>query len=294
MDASWDDLKVVLAVSRTGSLTLAAELLRIDQSTCSRRLGAIEAGLGTILFLRSRAGLSVTEAGEVVVARATEVERRLVRLAEDLSRGPDGPVGAVRLVGNPWTLERLAGGPARRLLEAHPRLDLRLIPHHPRVTSRSDPTMGIWFDQRPKDGEFAVRLGEVPYAFYRSRERQAGCLPWASFLDEDSPRLVHIKALERVQRKGERVRFASGDMRVLLEAVREGVGKALLPVCMAEREPGLVRLEPGPPELIRVLHLHLHPDTVQTRRVQAVTRWLREEVGAAFGGAALAAGAPAS
>ncbi len=44
-------------MSRTGSLTLAAEALGIDQSTCSRRLGAVEAGLGAILLLRSRSGL---------------------------------------------------------------------------------------------------------------------------------------------------------------------------------------------------------------------------------------------
>jgi hypothetical protein len=29
--------------------------------------------------------------------------------------------------------------------------------------------------------------------------------------------------------------------------------------------------------------LHLHPDTVQTQRVQAVTRWLRESIGSVFG-----------
>jgi DNA-binding transcriptional LysR family regulator len=148
--------------------------------------------------------------------------------------------------------------------------------------------MGIWFDQRPRDGEFAVRLGEVPYAFYRCRHYDPDSLPWASFLDEDSPRLVHVKALERTQRKGERVRLSSGDMRVVLAAVRAGVGKALLPICVAEEEPDLVRLDDGPPELIRVLHLHLHPDSVQTQRVQAVTRWLREEVERAFGAPYLA------
>jgi DNA-binding transcriptional LysR family regulator len=95
------------------------------------------------------------------------------------------------------------------------------------------------------------------------------------------------------RRKGERVRFGSGDMRVLLAAIRAGVGKEL-PVCLAEREPGLARLDAGPPDLIRVLHLHLHPDNVQTQRVQAVTRWLREEVKAAFGEPGLAAGVSAS
>lgn len=287
MQANWDDLKIVLAVARSGSMTLAAEVLGIDQSTCSRRLGAIEAGLGTILFLRSKGGMTATETGEMVITRAAEVERRMIRMTEDLARGPDGPVGVVRIVGNPWTLERLAGAPALRLLDAFPRLDLRLIPYHPRAAQRSDPTMSLWFEQPPRDFEFAVKLGEVPYAFYRSRERAADDLPWVAFSDEDSPRLAHVGALERVRRKGEKVRLGSGDNRVLMAAIAAGAGKGLLPVCLAATHPGLVRLEAGPPELVRILHLHLHPDAVQTQRVQAATRWLREAFEEAFGDPAI-------
>lgn len=289
MQPNWDDLKIVLAVARAGSMTLAAEALGIDQSTCSRRLGAIEAGLGTILFLRSKTGMTATESGEIVINRASEIERRVTRLTEDLARSPEGPVGAVRLVGNPWTLERLAGEPALRLLGAHPKLDLRLIPYHPRASQRSDPTMSLWFEQPPKDFEFAIRLGEVPYAFFRSRAADPRHLPWVSFYDEDSPRLAHVNALERVRRRGEKVRLASGDNRVLMAAIAAGVGKGLLPLCLAGRRPDLVRLEAGPPELVRVLHLHLHPDTVQTQRVQAVTRWLREVFDGAFGDPAVEA-----
>ena len=283
MEANWDDLKVVLAVARSGSLTLAAETLGMDQSTCSRRLGSIEAGLGTILFLRSKGGLTATESGEIVINRAAEIERRMIRMTEDLSRGPDGPVGTVRLVGNPWTLERLAGAPALKLLEAHPRLDLRLIPYHPRATARSDPTMQLWFEQPPRDFEFAIKLGEVPYAFYRGRDRDPGQLPWVTFSDEDSPKLAHVQALERVRRPGEKVRLSSGDNRVLMAAIAAGVGKGMLPMCLAATHPGLVRLEAGPPELVRILDLHLHPDSVQTQRVQAVTRWLREIFVETFG-----------
>jgi DNA-binding transcriptional LysR family regulator len=237
MDANWDDLKVVLAVSRTGSLTLAAEVLGMDQSTCSRRLGTIEAGLGVILFLRSRSGLSVTEAGETVVRRAAEIERRMGRLHEELSQGPDGPVGLVRLIGNPWTLERLAGEPALRLLDAHPRLELRLIPYHPRASYRADPTMSLWFEQSPRDGEFAIRLCEVPYTFYRSRAHDPAGLPWVSFADEDSPQLAHVKTLELVRRKGERVRLGSGDNRVLMAAMREVWARASCPCAWGPKAP---------------------------------------------------------
>lgn len=282
MSPNWDDLKILLAVSRAGSLTLAAELMGIDQSTCGRRLAALEAALGRILFLRTRAGLTPTEAGEAAIRRASEIESRLDSLAEEMARGSEGAAGTVRLVGNPWTLECLAGNAAVSLLSAHPRLDLRLLPGHPRAAIRLEATLSLWFETTPRDGEFAIRLGEVPYAFYHRRGDDPATLPWVSFHDEDSPRLAHTRTLERVRRRGEPLRLSAGDNRVLMAAIAAGVGKGLLPMCLAARNSALARLDDGPPELVRILHLHLHPDTVQTDRVQAVTRWLREVVSGVF------------
>src|SRR5690606_40414607 len=107
MAANWDDLKVLLAISRVGSLTLAAEVLGIDQSTCGRRLTALEAALGAILFLRSKTGLTLTEAGETAVARAVEIEARMERLTESLTSDTDGPAAwsgwsATRGLWNAW------------------------------------------------------------------------------------------------------------------------------------------------------------------------------------------------
>lgn len=283
MTANWDDLKVLLAISRVGSLTLAAEVLGIDQSTCGRRLSALEAGLGAILFLRSKSGLTLTEAGETALARATEIEAQMNRLTEKLSNGPEGPEGIVRLVGNPWTLEWLAARAAAAFLDANPRIDLRMIPVHPRAAVRLEATLSLWFERPPRESEFAIKLGEVPYAFYAAKGADPSALPWVSFFNEDLPKLAHVKTLDRHRSKEDRLRVSSGDDRVLMAAIRSGIGKGLLPMCMAATDPDLVRLDEGPPELVRVLHLHLHPDTVQTKRVQAVTRWLRESVGPVFG-----------
>ena len=45
----WENLKVLLAVDREGSLSAAAKFLGMDQSTASRKLTALEGDLGTIL-----------------------------------------------------------------------------------------------------------------------------------------------------------------------------------------------------------------------------------------------------
>jgi DNA-binding transcriptional LysR family regulator len=264
-------------------VSLAAEVLGVDPSTCSRRLSALEAVFGKPLFLRTKTGLTATEAGAAAIAHAGDVEARVARLVEARARGPEGPSGPVRLVGNPWTLEQLAATAVPALLDRHPRLDLRLVPVLPRATVRLEATLALWFETPPQAPEFAIRLADVPYAFYARRGSDPAALPWVSFHDEDSPRLAHARALDRVRRPGERVRLLAGDNRVLAAAIAAGVGKGLLPVCVAARLPDLARVGDGPPELVRTLHLHLHPDTVQTQRVQAVTRWLRESVATAFG-----------
>ena len=49
---NWDDLKIALAIARAGSMSRAADLLGMDQSTVGRRLAALEAALGEV-FIRA-------------------------------------------------------------------------------------------------------------------------------------------------------------------------------------------------------------------------------------------------
>ncbi len=53
----WDNLRIVLAVFRHGSLAAAARVLRVDETTIGRRLKALETALGTRLFDRTAHGL---------------------------------------------------------------------------------------------------------------------------------------------------------------------------------------------------------------------------------------------
>jgi len=54
----WDDFRFVLALRRAGSLGGAARLLKCEQSTAGRRLGALEAELGLQLVTRTPEGVT--------------------------------------------------------------------------------------------------------------------------------------------------------------------------------------------------------------------------------------------
>ncbi len=91
------ETETFLTTVDAGSLSAAARALNIDKSVVSRRLGSLEARLGTTLLNRSTRGLSLTDAGE----RYREQALALIeawREMEDATRGTDGPLaGPIRL-----------------------------------------------------------------------------------------------------------------------------------------------------------------------------------------------------
>src|SRR3546814_17507486 len=97
----WDNLKVALAISRTGSLTQAAQMLGIDQSTAGRRLSAPEGDLGIILFVRSTTGFAITEPCEAAIGQAVAGKGGVQRLTADVLPPKAGPAALLRLPGPP-------------------------------------------------------------------------------------------------------------------------------------------------------------------------------------------------
>ena len=58
----WDDLRVFLAVARTGQFLAAGRSLKLDHATVSRRVGALERDLKARLFVRRTTGVMLTGA----------------------------------------------------------------------------------------------------------------------------------------------------------------------------------------------------------------------------------------
>jgi DNA-binding transcriptional LysR family regulator len=86
LQANWDDLRLLLAVSRRGSFLQAGQLLGIAASTVSRRLTQLEAALGEPLVERGVEGCWLTSRGQSLVEVALAAEAGLRRqTAADLS-----------------------------------------------------------------------------------------------------------------------------------------------------------------------------------------------------------------
>ena len=119
-------------------------------------------------------------------------------------------------------------------------------------------------------------LGQVPYALYRARNAPTDTKDWVIFFDEDAERPTITTAANRLRLPDENLRLTATDANILLTAVVKGIGKGLLPMCIAEQDKRLIRVNSGAPELTRTLNMHIHVDTAETRKVRATVAWLRE------------------
>ena len=274
----WSHLKVVLAIARGGSLTAAARLLKIDQTTAGRHLNALEADIRTPLFLRAKSGFVPTEAGQVVLETARRVEMRLDAMEEALADPQVGARGVVRLVGNTWMLKRLAEHALRPLMAEHAALEIRMSGRLPPVPLHGEPTIGLWFDAAAQATDRTHPLARVPYSAYRSAATPPSPDDWVVFRDDDAEGPSFTRQVSRRLGADARIRMTATDAEILLGAVRSGIGTGILPRCLGNADPDLAEDSSSVGQINRVLNMHVARDVAQIRRVRIVTDWLRRAV----------------
>jgi len=118
-------LRALRVIADQGSLSRAATLLEVSQSTLSRRLAELEVAIGGRLFYRNGRGVILSELGRLVRPRAdalaTDIEG-LLGIAREQKTSPAGEVdiGLVRAAGRP-----LPSRLVERLARDYPRIRLR-------------------------------------------------------------------------------------------------------------------------------------------------------------------------
>jgi DNA-binding transcriptional LysR family regulator len=103
-EPDWDDLKVLLALSREGSVAGAARELNVDHSTVSRRLAAIEEGFGAQLLIRGGREFTWTAEGKTVLAAAEAAQTAIMAASRQVRCARQEVSGTVRVAITPSTL----------------------------------------------------------------------------------------------------------------------------------------------------------------------------------------------
>lgn len=95
------ELRLLLAVSRSGSILKAASEIGMTQPALSKAIGELEATLGVRLFDRTNRGVILTPHGDVLARRATGVFEELRQAVDELQSLTEADHGELRLGGTP-------------------------------------------------------------------------------------------------------------------------------------------------------------------------------------------------
>jgi len=172
-DVSWNDLRYVLAVARTGTLSSAAARLRVDPTTVSRRIGRAALILGSRLFYRSGGMLVPTEAGQLVLAHAERIEFEVDRLKNTVADADTAISGSVRVTSVPILVNRVLIPALPELHNKYPMLQLELIADATNLSlNRRDADIAVRLARPHKEQSVVARR----WCSGRRDERLAACL----------------------------------------------------------------------------------------------------------------------
>jgi DNA-binding transcriptional LysR family regulator len=281
----WDDLKVLLALSRKGSARGAAQELGVSNSTVTRRLDDMESQLHTRLFDRTPDGYKLTGAGEEVLPTAEHVEELLLAAERKITGGDQELEGNVRVTMPPvnrmgFLIRRLAD-----FAEQYPGIELELL-------------AGVEaLDLSRREADIAIRVlpasvSPPEYLIGRHLTRiTASAYVHRDHLNPEDPADVsHLQWIGKNSEGQNRewlaktdfpqlpVRHSIVDVSLLLEAVRNGMGMAYMPCFSCYGQADIVRV-PG----ARIVHnSDMWVLTHKDLRLSARMRVLREVIAEEF------------
>lgn len=124
----WSDVRVFLAIARSGTLGAAAKQLGQTQPTMGRRLRALEEGVGHALFQRTRDGFVLTDEGAMVMSFAERMEEEALGFTRALAGQDAHLTGLLRVSSSDWFGVHVLTPVFARFLAQHPGVSLELVP----------------------------------------------------------------------------------------------------------------------------------------------------------------------
>ncbi len=273
----WNDVRHFLALARLGSVRAAGASLGVSHSTVARRVEALEERLSTRLFDRNRDGYVLTVAGRQMLPVAERVETEMAALERGLAGQDERLAGAVAVTCCDTFISDLLISELTPFCRQYPDIELAF-------TADSRP-----FDLAKREADIALRmlaiggqppefliglkLAPVTVASYVATRHEALLDPevagtkarWVSFEDRKTiEQLIAGSSYPHIKPWG-----AFSSLELLVQAARQGLGLAMLPTYVGDREPELRRL--AKPDLRHLADVWLvsHPDLRDNARFRA-------------------------
>jgi molybdate transport repressor ModE-like protein len=250
-------LRVIEAVARHGSVTAAARELHYSQPSVTHHLARLEAETGAQLLQRVGRGIRLTQAGQLLAARAAEIIGRIDAADAELAAHVGLTAGRVRLAGFSSGIGSLVPRAVAALASRHPGLQVSLADTHPPEalellrTGKIDVAIIFRYDEtepEPTGVRLHHLLDDPLYLLSTDQGHTLTSLrdaTWIAGCDRCRSHLVSLCATAGFE---PRISYTSDDMVVMQALVAAGLGVTTIPglALRVHRAEGIVAHElPG-------------------------------------------------
>lgn len=278
----WDNMRILLAIHRAGSLRGAAEALHVNHATVARALKAAEDSLGTRLFDRSAKGLSITQPGEVLLPHAEGMERRMLEVQRQLTGLDAAPTGVVRFSLPPSFAQGLFAPILAAFSAQYPDIRVDVIGTN-RISdlARQEADVSLRAAHHVEEDLVGRRLVDYVVAAFATpayvdahpdlMATEGEGAHWIGWGGDDN--WIASSPLPKAK-----ARHSLPEIFMQTRAAAQGLGIAWVPAVLGDGEPDLIRV-PGVPVVPgRSIWILLHSDLRRTARVRAfvdfVSAWI--------------------
>ena len=279
-DPGWDHFRTFLAVLEHGSLSRAAGVLGLTQPTAGRHIAALEAALGTTLFVRSQHGLVPAPAAFELRPHAEAMRAAAAALVRTASGEAAAQKGVVRVTASQTIGAEVLPPILAAFHAGHPGIAIELaLTNRAEDLTRRDADIAVRMVRPVQAALVARRIGRVSIGLFAHRDylarrgvpRSVEELAGHSLIgfDRDGGGARSLGSGGLVFRR-EMFAFRSDSDAAQLAALRAGFGIGACQAGIAGRDPALVAVLPREVEFGLEMWLAMHEDLRTSRRVRLV------------------------
>lgn len=271
----WSDLKVFLAIARTGTLAAAARAMGKAQPTMGRRLRALEDAVGHVLFQRTVDGLVLTDEGGAVLVHAERIEEEVLAFERVLGGNEAQLEGMLRLSSSDWFGTFMLAPVLAEFGKRHPGVCVELLTDA-RLFSLPRREADMVFRIKPFDEPEVIsrRLLHIPYAVYAPigfesagvRENDRVRTVTMDIAFSQMPDAVWLRQMLPQAS----VAFRSNNREVQARLCADGAGLAVLPRPLGDATAGIVAIDLGEQPPGRDTFVGYHKDLKRLARMRAL------------------------
>ncbi|WP_454849125.1 LysR family transcriptional regulator [Rhizobium binxianense] len=270
----WSDIRIFLAIAREGTLGAAARKLGQTQPTMGRRLKALEAAVGQVLFQRTADGFVLTDEGNAVMGHALRMEEEAVALERQLAGSAGQLEGMLRISCSDWFGLHVMAPVIAEFSLVHPKVAVELLTDS-RLLNLSLREADLVFRIRPfaEPDVISRKLMHVSYGLYvatTSPVPVAGDGGGFSVvtMDEAFSGMPDVEWIKR-HYPNAAVTLRSNNRDVQAALCAKGAGMAVLPRPIGDGLSGLRRIDVPQPPPGRDTWLGYHRDLRRLPRLRA-------------------------